>query len=172
MRHVRWVHHIMINVPFYKVTEQLGQSCILHCSWLLLIVSETGVPMCVGVCKAQNWCNSPTPVKPMPKGSGSEIMPWVDSGLATIQCQTSKTSLGWINGKLQFLPWMSTGASTEHRWRLQVTCSESGCLQDCVCVFGRRCRCFQPINATRQQTEWLPQLLMELSHGCKTIGCM
>ena len=96
-----------------KACEVVHQSCILHHSQLLLVPSETGVPLCVGICQAWDWCTSPTPVKPTPKGSGNMIMPWVASGLATTQHQTSKTSLGWINGKLWILPWMSTRASTE-----------------------------------------------------------
>ena len=56
--------------------------------------------------------------------------------------QARRTSLGWINGKLHdFSPWMSSArASNEDRWRLQVTCSGSGCLQDCMCIWqGDRC---------------------------------
>ena len=85
-----------------------------------------------GICQAQDQCASPTPVKLTTKGNGSEIMPWVDSGLVITQCQTSRTSLGWINGKLWLLLWTSTETSTEDRWRLQVKCGGSGCLQDCV----------------------------------------
>ena len=69
----------------------------------------------------------PYPVKPTSKGSEIKNMPWVASGLTPIQCQASKTSLGWINGKLWLLLWR---ASTEDVWRPQVKCSGSGCLQD------------------------------------------
>ena len=126
------VLHIATNVHSCKVTDQCGQSHILHWNRLLCITSETGVPLCVGVCQAWDRCTNPTPVKPTPKGSERENTPWVASGLAPTQCQASKTSLGWINGKLQLLLWMSTRASTEDGWRLQVTCSGSGCLQDCM----------------------------------------
>ena len=112
------VCHIMTDIPSYEVMDQRGQSQILHQNWLLLIMSETGIPLCVGVCHAWDRCTSPTPIEPTPKGSDSEIMPWVDSGLVSTQCQSSQTPLGWINGKLQLLPWMSTTASTEKRWRL------------------------------------------------------
>ena len=112
------VHQIATDVPSYKVTDQCGQSRILHQNQLLLITSETGIPLCVGVCQAWDWCTSPTLVKPTLKGSDSEPTPWVHSGLAITQHQSSQTSLGWINGKLWLLPWMSTRASTEDRWRL------------------------------------------------------
>ena len=124
------VCQIMTDMPSHEVMDQCRQSCILHQNWPLLITSETGVSLCVGVCQAWDRCTSPTPVKPTPKGSESQNMPWVASGLMSTQCQASKTSLGWINRKSWLLPWMSIGASTEDGWRLQVTCSGSGCLQD------------------------------------------
>ena len=126
------VHQIMTDVPLYKVMDQCGQSCILHHNWLLLIASETGVPLCVVVCQAWDRCTSPTPVKLTPKGSDSENMLQEDSGLMITQHQAGKTSLGWINRKLWLLLWMSTGVSTKDRWRLQVMFSGSGCLQDRV----------------------------------------
>ena len=88
------------DVPSYKVMNQCGQSHILHHNWLLLVTSETGIPLCVGVCQEWDRCTSPTPVKPTPKGSENKSMPWEDSGLAITQHQARKTSLGWINGKL------------------------------------------------------------------------
>ena len=119
-----------------------AESHILHCNWLLLITSETGVPLCVGVCQAWDWCTSLTVVKATPRRSGSEIMPCVASGLATTQHQTNQTSLGWINRKLWLLLWMFTGGSTEDVWRLQVKYSGSGCLH------------LWPIDAIGQQNEW------------------
>ena len=69
------VHQIMTDVPSYKVTDQHGESCILHCNQLLLIMSETGIPLSVGVCQAWDRCTSPTPVRPTSKGSDSKNMP-------------------------------------------------------------------------------------------------
>ena len=126
------VHQITTDIPPYEVTDQCRQSHILHHNWLLLIASETGFLLCVGVHQAWDRCISPTPVNPTPGGSDSKTMPWDDSGLVITQCQASKTSLGWINRKLWLLPWTSTGVSTEDGWILQVMCSGSGCLQDCV----------------------------------------
>ena len=119
------VHQITTDIPSYEVMEQYGQSCIQ-----LLIISETVVPLCVGVCQAWDRCTSPTPVKPTPRGNDSDTMLREDGGLAITQCQARKTSLGWINGKLQLLPWMFIRASTDDGWRLQVMCSGSWCLQD------------------------------------------
>ena len=56
------VHQIMTAIPSYEVMEQHRQSCILHQNWLLLISSVTGIPLCVGVCQAWDWCTSPTPI--------------------------------------------------------------------------------------------------------------
>ena len=42
---VAW--QIMAHVPSYKVTNQHGQSWVLHWNQLLLIVSEVGIPLCV-----------------------------------------------------------------------------------------------------------------------------
>ena len=54
------VHQIMTDVSSYEVKDPHGHSCILHCNWFLLIVSEAGIHLCVGVCL--------TPVKPTPGG--------------------------------------------------------------------------------------------------------
>ena len=124
------VCQITTDVPSYKVKDQHGHSCILHYNWLLLIVSEADIPLCVGIHQVQDRCTSPIPVKPTPRGSDSKTMPQEDDGLAITQCQARKTSLGWINGKLWLLPWLSTGASTEDGWRFQVICSGCGCWQN------------------------------------------
>ena len=129
MRHVRWCIRLWPMSPPMK-WQTNAESCILHWNQLLLITSVTGIPLCVGVCQAWDQCTSPTPVKSTPKGSESENMPQVASGLVTTQYQASKASLGSIKGKLWLLLWTSTRASTEDGQRLQVTCSGSGCLQD------------------------------------------
>ena len=113
------VHQIVTDIPSYKVTDQCRQSHVLHCNKLLLTASETGVPLCVGVCQAQDRCTSPTPVKPTPRGSDRETMPWEDSGLVITQCQARKTSYGVDQWELQLLLWTSARTSTEDGWRLQ-----------------------------------------------------
>ena len=69
------VHQIMTDIPSYGVTDQCGQSHIIHYNQLFLVASETGIPLCVGVCQAWDRCTSPTPVKPTPRGSDSKTMP-------------------------------------------------------------------------------------------------
>ena len=95
------VHQIMTDIPSYKVMDQCGQSHILHHNWLL-IVSETGIPLCVGVCQAWDRCTSPILVKPSPKGSESEIMPREDSGLAITQHQARQIPWGGSRGSHDF----------------------------------------------------------------------
>ena len=62
------MHQITTDIPSYEMTDQHGQSHILHNSWLLLITSETGILLCVGVHQAWDQCTSPTPVSQLPKG--------------------------------------------------------------------------------------------------------
>ena len=38
---------ITADVPSYEVTNQHGQSQVLHQNWLLLIASEVGIPLCM-----------------------------------------------------------------------------------------------------------------------------
>ena len=124
------VCQITTDIPSYKVTDQHGQSCILHWNWLLLVASEVGIPLCIGVCHAWDRCTSPTPGKPTSKGSEGRMTPQENSGWAVTQCPPSKTSLGWVNGNLWLLSWMSAGVSTEDGWRLKVMCSRHEHLMD------------------------------------------
>ena len=107
------VHQIMTDIPSYEVTDQCRRSCILHQNCLLLIASEVGIPLLIGVCHAWDRCTSPTPCKPTSKGSEDMMMQQENSGWEVTQHSASKTSLGWINGKLQLLLWTSAGASTD-----------------------------------------------------------
>ena len=114
------VCQITTDIPSYEVTDQCRRSCILHQNQLLLVLSEVGVPMCIGVHHAWDRCSSPTSCKPTSTGGEIEMMSQENIGSIITQCPASKTSLGWINGKLQLPPWMFTRASTEDGWRLQV----------------------------------------------------
>ena len=107
------VHQITTDIPSYKVMDQHGRSHIFHWNQLLLIVSEVGVPLCIGVHHAWDRCTSSTQCKPTSKGSENMMMPQESSGSVVTQCPASKTSLGWINRKLWLLLWMSARASTE-----------------------------------------------------------
>ena len=110
-------HQIMTDVPSYEVADQCGRSHILHQNWLLLVTWEVGIPLCIGVHHAWDRCTSPTPCKTTSKGSEDMMTPQENSGQAVTQCSVSKTSLGWINGKLWLLLWTSTRASTNDGWR-------------------------------------------------------
>ena len=65
------VHQIVTDIPSYGVMDQCRQSFTLYQNQLLLVTSETGAPLCVGVCQAWDQCTSSTPIKPTPKGSES-----------------------------------------------------------------------------------------------------
>ena len=114
------VHQIMTDIPSHEVTDQCGRSHILHQNQLLLIASEVGIPLYIGIPHAWDRCTSPTPCKPTFKGSEIMMTPQESSGSVITQCPAIRTSLGWINRKLWLLLWMSAGASTEDRWRPQV----------------------------------------------------
>ena len=114
------VHQIAMDTPSYKVTDQHRRSHILHQNQLLLITSEIGVPLCIGICLALDRCTSPTSCKATSTGGETRMMPQKSSGSTVTQCPTSKASLWWINRKLWLLLWTSTGASTEDGWRPRV----------------------------------------------------
>ena len=107
------VHQITTDIPSYEVRDQHRQSCILHQNQLILVTSEVGILLCVGVHHAWDRCTSPTPVKPTFEGSESRVTLQEHGGLVVTRCPASKTSMGWINGKLQLLPWTSARASTD-----------------------------------------------------------
>ena len=114
------LHQIMASVPSYKVMNQSWWSWVLHWNPLLLIASEIGIPLCMGSHHTLDRCTSPTPCKTTSVGGENKRMWQEDSGKVVTWQPTSKDSLGWKNGKLWLLPWTSTGASTEDRWRPQV----------------------------------------------------
>ena len=104
------VHQITTDIPLYKVKDQQANSCVLYCNQLLLMASNAGIPLCMGVCQVQDRCISPTPVKPTPRGSDSKTMLQEDDGLVITQHQTRKNSLGCTNGSYGF----SCGCQLEH----------------------------------------------------------
>ena len=61
------VHQMATDSPLYAVKDKHGHPPILHCNSFLLIVSEAGVPLCVGVHQVWDRCTSPIPVKPTPR---------------------------------------------------------------------------------------------------------
>ena len=117
---VSW--QIAADVPSYKVMNQHRWSRVLHWNQLLLIVmSEVGIPLCMGNCHTWDRCTSTTPCKTTSSGGDGERTPQEKDGKVVIWWPTSKASLGWKNRKLQLGSCgMSTRASTEDGWRPQV----------------------------------------------------
>ena len=111
---------IAADVPSYKVTNQHRWSWVLHWNQLLLIMSEVGIPLCMGNCHTWDRFTSPTPCKTTSSGGDGERTPQEKDGKVVTQWPTSKASLKWKNGKLWLGLWMSIGVSTEDRWRPQV----------------------------------------------------
>ena len=70
---------IATDVPSYEVMNQHGWSRVLHQNWLLLVVSEVGVPLCMGNHHTRDRCTSPTPHKTTSLG-GEEMMPQEQNG--------------------------------------------------------------------------------------------
>ena len=103
----------MTDIPSYEVMNQHGQSQVLHRNQLLLIMSEVGIPLCMGNHHTQDRCTSPTPCKTTSLGGDEEMMPQEQNGKVVTQRPTRKASQGWKYGKLQLGSWMSTRVSTE-----------------------------------------------------------
>ena len=76
------VCQIVTDICSYEVKDQQGNSCILHHNLLLLVVSEAGIPLHVGVCQVWDGCTSATPVGSTPQGSDSKTTPQEVNGLA------------------------------------------------------------------------------------------
>ena len=117
----------------YEVMNQHGWSRVLHQNWLLLIVSEIGIPLCMGNHHTQDRCASPTPHKTTSLGGDNESMPQGKHGKVVTWWPISKASLGWKNWKLRLGSWTSTRASTEDRWRPQVRWLGCRPLEEHVC---------------------------------------
>ena len=127
-------HQIMIAIPSYEVKDQHGNSCILHCNWLLLLTSEAAILLCVGVHQAWDRCTSPT--------QSSLLL----EGVTARQCPKRMIVWQLPSIRLGRPPWvdkweaMSPRASTEDGWRFPAVCSRCGCLpwqhgwQACVCL--------------------------------------
>ena len=92
------VHQIMADIPSYKVMNQHGWSRVLHQNWLLLIMSEVGIPLCMGSCHTWDRCTSPTPCKTTSVRGGEMRMPQEKDGKAVTWWPTCKASLGWKTG--------------------------------------------------------------------------
>ena len=71
---------IVADVPSYEVMNQHRRSRVLHRNWLLLIVSEVGVPLCMGNCHTRDRCTSPTPCKTTSSGGDEKMTPQEQDG--------------------------------------------------------------------------------------------
>ena len=107
------VHQITADIPSYEVTNQHRRSWVLHQNRLILIVSEVGIPLCMGSHHTWDRCTSPTPCKTTSVRGDVKRMPQEKNGKEVTLWPASKASLRWKYGKLQLIPWMSTRASTE-----------------------------------------------------------
>ena len=76
---------IVADVPSYKVTNQHGQSQVLHQNWLLLIASEVGIPLHMGNHHTLDRCTSPTPHKTTSSEGDEEQMPQEKHGKVVTQ---------------------------------------------------------------------------------------
>ena len=111
---------IAADMPSYEVTNQHGWSWVLHWNRLLLIMSEVGIPLCMGNRHTRDRCTSPTPCKTTSSGGDEKMTPQEQDGKVVTQWPTREASQGWKNGMLWLGLWTSTRASTEDRWRPQV----------------------------------------------------
>ena len=73
---------ITADVPSYEVMNQHGQSRVLHRNQLLLVMSEVGIPLCMGTHHTWDRCTSPTPRKTTSLGGDAEITPQEQNGKA------------------------------------------------------------------------------------------
>ena len=73
---------IMTDIPSYEVTNQHGQSRVLHQNRLLLVMSEVGIPLCMGDRHTRYRCTSPTPCKTTSLGGDEVMMPQEQNGKA------------------------------------------------------------------------------------------
>ena len=111
---------ITADIPSYEVMNQYRWSWVLHQNQLLLVISEAGVPLCIGSHHTQDRCTSPTSCKTTSIGGYEKRTPKEKNCKVVTWQPISKASLGWKNGKWWLILWMSIGASTEDWWRPQV----------------------------------------------------
>ena len=76
---------IAADVPSYKVTNQHGWSGVLHQNWLLLIMSEVGIPLCMGDHHTWDRCTSSSPCKTKSVGGDERRMPQEKDGEVVTQ---------------------------------------------------------------------------------------
>ena len=110
----KMVHQITTDIPSYEVKDQHGHSHVLHCKWLLLIVSEAGIPLCVGVCQVWDRCTSPAQSSLLPEGVTARLchkkmMVWQSPNI-----RLGRLPLGGSMGSYGFI----CGCQLEHPLRM------------------------------------------------------
>ena len=79
------VHQIATDIPSYEVMNQNGKSQVLHQNQLLLIASELGVPLCIGIHHSWDRCTSPTPCKTTSTRGETKMTSQENNGKAVTQ---------------------------------------------------------------------------------------
>ena len=79
------VCQIATDVPFHEVMNQNGKSRVLHQNQILLIASEVGIPLCIGIHHAWDRCTNPTPCKTTSTGGETKMMPQENNGKVVTQ---------------------------------------------------------------------------------------
>ena len=79
------VCQITADIPSYKVTNQHGRSQVLHQNQLLLVMSEVGIPLCMGSCHTWDRCTSPTSCKTTSVRGDEKRMPQEKDGKVVTQ---------------------------------------------------------------------------------------
>ena len=74
------VHQIVADIPSYEVMNQHAWSQVLHRNWLLLIMSEIGIPLCMDSDYTWDRCTSPTPCKTTSVRGDEKRMPQEKNG--------------------------------------------------------------------------------------------
>ena len=69
------VHQIVADMPSYKVTNQHRWSQVLHQNPLLLVMSEVGIPLCMGNQHTWDRCTSHTACKTTSIGGDEKRVP-------------------------------------------------------------------------------------------------
>ena len=86
------VHQIVTGIPAYKVKDQHRRSCTLQWN-CLLVVSEVGIPLCIGICHAWDRCTSLT---------HASLLPWE---VKMDRCHKSTVVVQTPNALPARLPW-------------------------------------------------------------------
>ena len=125
------VCQITAGIPSYEVTNQHRQSQVLHQNWLLLVMSEIDIVLCMDSHHTWDRCTTPTPCKTTSVRGDEKRMPQEKDRKTVTQQSTSKASLGWKMGSCS----LYHGCLPEHPLRM----GEDSRLGDLAADLGRTC---------------------------------